>query len=85
MISLPYNVAAVGIDTTQKLGDLITNAPDANTPCHYVARYNTTLPGRMECDLISEPQDTSYPILGGQAYFVFVWDDKDVAVVGTLW
>jgi hypothetical protein len=84
MISLPYNVAAVGIDTTQKLGDLITNAPDATTSCHYVARYNTTLPG-MECDLISEPQDTSYPILGGQAYFVFVWDDKDVAVVGTLW
>jgi len=84
MISLPYNVAAVGIDTTQKLGDLITNAPDATTSCHYVARYNATLPG-MECDLISEPQDTSYPILGGQAYFVFVWDDKDVAVVGTLW
>ena len=84
MISLPYNVTAVGIDTTQKLGDLITNAPDATTSCHYVARYNTTSL-EMECDIIGEPQDTCYPILGGQAYFVFVWDDKDVAVVGTLW
>ena len=84
MISLPYNVTAVGIDTTQKLGDLITNAPDAKTSCHYVARYNTTSL-EMECDIIGEPQDTCYPILGGQAYFVFVWDDKDVAVVGTLW
>ena len=84
MISLPYNVTAVGIDTTQKLGDLISNAPDAKTSCHFVARYNTTSM-EMECDLIGEPQDTSYPILGGQAYFVFVWGSKDVAVVGTLW
>ncbi|MEA1906941.1 MAG: Ig-like domain-containing protein, partial [Euryarchaeota archaeon] len=84
MISLPYNVTAVGIDTTQKLGDLISNAPDAKTPCHYVARYNATSP-EMEFDIISELGDEPRDILGGQAYFVFVWDNKDVAVVGTLW
>ncbi len=85
MISLPYDITAVGIDTTQKLGDLIT---DAGVPCYYVARFNATSQ-TMECDLISPPdgvpQDEPYPIVGGQAYFVFVGNDKDVAVVGTLW
>ena len=81
MISLPYNIAAVGIDTTQKLGDLITNA---GVPCYYVAWFNATSQ-MMEPDLIGEPDDTTYPIVGGQAYFVFVGTGNDVAVVGTLW
>jgi len=85
MVSLPYDIAAVGIDTTQKLGDMIT---DAGVSCYYVAWFNPTSQ-MMESDLISPPegmsQDTTYPIVGGQAYFVFVEDDTEVAVVGTLW
>ncbi|MCK4459228.1 MAG: Ig-like domain-containing protein, partial [Methanosarcinales archaeon] len=85
MISLPYNVTAVGIDTTQKLGDMITAA---GVPCYSVAWFNATLQ-TMESDLINlpddMPQDTPGLIVGGQAYFVFVADNKDVAVFGTLW
>ena len=85
MVSLPYDIAAVGIDTTQKLGDMIT---DAGVSCYYVAWFNPTSQ-MMESDLISPPegmlQDTTYPIVGGQAYFVFVKADTEVAVVGTLW
>jgi flagellar hook assembly protein FlgD len=85
MISLPYNVTAVGIDTTQKLGDMITAA---GVPCYSVAWFNATLQ-TMESDLINlpddMPQDEPGLIVGGQAYFVFVADNKDVAVFGTLW
>ena len=85
MVSLPYDIAAVGIDTTQKLGDLIT---DVGVPCFYVAWFNPESQ-TMESDLISPPegmpQDTTYPIVGGQAYFVFVENNTDVDVVGTLW
>jgi hypothetical protein len=85
MISLPYNVTAVGIDTTQKLGDMITAA---GVPCYSVAWFNATSQ-TMESDLINlpegMPQDTPGLIVGGQAYFVFVADNKDVAVFGTLW
>ncbi|RZN31231.1 MAG: hypothetical protein EF813_12540 [Methanosarcinales archaeon] len=85
MVSLPYDIAAVGIDTTQKLGDLIT---DAGVSCYYVAWFNPESQS-MESDLISPPdgmpQDTTYDILGGQAYFVFVDDNMNVDVVGTLW
>jgi hypothetical protein len=85
MISLPCNVTAVGIDTTQKLGDLIT---DAGEDCYYVAWFNATSQ-TMVSDIISPPegmpQDTTYPILVGQGYFVFVADNLDVVVAGTQW
>ena len=85
MISLPYNVTAVGIDTTQKLGDVITAAGE---PCYVVSWYNATSQ-MMESDIISYPegvpQDATYPITGGQGYFVLVEADLDFVVAGTLW
>ena len=85
VISLPYNVTAVGIDTTQKLGDMITGA-GAN--CYYVAWLNATSQ-TMVTDIINPPegvpQDTTYPIKGGLGYFVFVDADLDVVVAGTQW
>ena len=85
MISLPCNVTTAGIDTTQKLGDLIT---DAGEDCYYVAWFNATSQ-TMVSDIIipieGVPQDNTYPILVGQGYFVFVADDLNVVVAGTQW
>ncbi|PXF60603.1 MAG: hypothetical protein C4B59_08775 [Candidatus Methanogaster sp.] len=85
VISLPYNVTAVGIDTTQKLGDLIIGAGE---DCYYVAWFNATSQ-TMVSDIIippeGVPQDTTYPIMGGLGYFVFVEGDLDVVVAGTPW
>ncbi len=43
----------------------------------------------MESDIINPledmPQDTTYSIMGGQGYFIFVGDDLDFVVAGTLW
>jgi hypothetical protein len=85
MIALPCNVTAVGIDTTQKLGDLITGAGE---DCYYVAWFDATSQ-TMVSDIISPPegvpQDTTNPISVGQGYFVLVADDLDVVVAGTQW
>nr|QNO49160.1 hypothetical protein CDCKMDEO_00005 [Methanosarcinales archaeon ANME-2c ERB4] len=85
MVSLPYDITAVGIDTTQKLGDVITAAGET---CYYVAQFNATSQ-RMESDIINPledmPQDTTYSIMRGQGYFIFVGDDLDFVVAGTLW
>ncbi len=84
MIALPCDVTTSGIDTTQKLGDLIT---DAGADCYYVAWFDATSQ-EMVSDSIIPPegvQDTTYPIIMGQAYFVFVDADLDVVVAGTPW
>ena len=43
----------------------------------------------MESDIIiypeDVPQDATYPITGGQGYFVLVEDDLDFVAAGTLW
>ena len=85
MIALPCNVATAGIDTTQKLGDLIT---DAGADCYYVVWFDATSQKMMSDSIIPPegvPQDTTYPIIMGQAYFVFVAADLDVVVAGTPW
>ena len=85
MVSLPYDITAVGIDTTQRLGDVITAAGET---CYYVSQFNATSQ-RMESDIINPlegmPQDTTYSIMGGQGYFIFVGDDLDFVVAGKLW
>lgn len=85
MISLPYDVTAVGIDTTQRLGDVITAA---GVPCYVVSWYDAASQ-TMESDIIiypdGVPEDTTYPITGGQGYFVLVESDLDFVVAGTLW
>ncbi len=85
MVSLPYDITAVGIDTTQRLGDVITAAGET---CYYVSQFNVTSQ-KMESDIINPledmPQDTTYLIMGGQGYFIFVGDDLDFVVAGTLW
>ncbi len=85
MVSLPYDITAVGIDTTQRLGDVITAAGET---CYYVSQFNATSQ-KMESDIINPledmPQDTTYSIMGGQGYFIFVGDDLDFVVAGTLW
>ena len=85
MISLPCNVTTAGIDTTQKLGDLII---DAGEDCYYVAWFNATSQ-KMVSDIIilpeGMPQDTTYPIVVGQGYLVFVDGGLDIVVAGTPW
>jgi hypothetical protein len=85
MISLPYDVTAVGIDTTQRLGDVITAA---GVPCYVVSWYDAASQ-TMESDITiypdGVPEDTTYPITGGQGYFVLVESDLDFVVAGTLW
>ena len=86
MISLPCNVTTSGIDTTQKLGDLIT---DSGVDCEYVVWFDAASQ-KMVSDIINPPdgvpQDTTYPITAGQGYFVFVAAaHPEVVVAGTQW
>jgi len=87
MIALPCDITTSGVDTTQKLGDLITGAGE---DCYQVAWFDAT-EQRMGWDVINpqnnvpDGDEEPHLIIEGQGYFVLVDGDLDVVVAGTQW